>query len=289
MASQISIESERPELLDRTTAIPPDVEALLPLQTDSISSLISWDHPRRIRLPFQQLPSPDTCIVTAPVRWITTDLLDSPIPSQEWLNDLRRQLEIRLSQAPPPTGLQHPTVDTLILPLWGITFWESALHAINQKAKWIKSQEWLATQAEEGMEINAVEELMTRAPWGTTIWPIVESDSPLTLLTDLLSTAWLRERHFDLFAKYFTTHTKENASEWWIGGTYLSILLKGFYDRRDRPARDSNDLADFRKNFIEKEYKHLIFPGNLNNNHWIAVHVDVTKRIFHYGNLFLVL
>lgn len=147
MASQISIDSERQEEFAQITAIPEDVKPLLPLQTDPISSLISWDHPCRISLLFDWvwLPEPvsSSCLLAGQLH--ISQIVQYCHRSGSRILDSSWKCNFVRNSHPPPWNTQ------LILPLWGVTFWKSALHVMTKKGKWIKLQKWLTTEAEQGI------------------------------------------------------------------------------------------------------------------------------------------
>ena len=88
-----------------------------------------------------------------------------------------------------------------------------------------------------------------------------------------------------VFASYLAFRTRELMGEMWIGGLYLSVLLKALPEKPDWKGGDGKGLLQFAEEFTTKGYKHLIFPANVNRNHWIVFKVDVEERAFCIGTL----
>ena len=283
MQSPIPVDSDYQALYDTATQVPNDVLALLPPPTDSIIQFLAWNLPDVISSPAITLPEVESSITTECACWTLESLEVSPIPPRKWIGDLEQQLMKRFKTGDIPVSIQHPRTSDLCLPLWGISFWRSALDVRREKDRWDEAQRWIASEASQGMETSPVGELMGRTPWGMMVRTSPEVDSPIGFMSVFLSTRWLAERHLDIFASYYSEHTRGHADEWWVGGTYLSVLIRGLSNMPDRLPKSGGDLDQLGKAFADGKYRQLIFPANLNNNHWIAVHVDIVKKEFRYG------
>ena len=143
---------------------------------------------------------------------------------------------------------------------------------------------WLSGEAANGLDTAAVEELVGRTPWGTTLSMIVESDTLIGLLAELLSTCWLRERHLDLFGIYLTYCAGEGPNEWLIGGVFIAQLVKLITP--GVPLQQHGTLADFGNQLIGGKYSKVLLPANINDNHWILIQIDIGRRTIVYGALF---
>jgi len=104
-----------------------------------------------------------------------------------------------------------------------------------------------------------------------TIWAINESTTPLGLIAEFLSYKWLREQHLEVFASYLAFRTKGSVGTWWIGGLAFPTLISALPPvPRQTAGGGGGGLRDFQKVFTTGGYKHLLFPANINVNHWIA-------------------
>ena len=283
MQSLIPVDSDYQALYDTATQVPNDVLVLLPPPTDSIIQLLAWNLPDVIGSPAITLPEVESSITTECTCWTLESLEVSPIPPRKWIGDLEQQLMKRFKTGDIPVLIQHPQTSDLRLPLWGISFWHSALDVRREKDRWDEAQCWIASEASQGMETSPVRELMGRTLWGMMVRTSPEVDLPIGFMSVFLSTRWLAERHLDIFASYYSKHIRGHADEWWVGGTYLSVLIRGLSNMPDRLPKSGGDLDQLGKAFADGKYRQLIFPANLNNNHWIAVHVDIVKKEFCYG------
>ena len=279
----ISLDSARQALYDRVTQIPNDVKDLLPPLTHSITSFLTCSIPDTISSPSDALPDAEISITTEPSSWTPELLAKSPIPLLKWLGALDQRLMEWLDARDTPFSLQHPTVSDLRLPPWGITFWCVALDVCKEKARWERAQSWVASEGSQGMEVGIVEELMERVRWSMMVRTSPDVDCPIGFMSVFLSTGWLAERHFDVFASYLSERIKGYADGWWVGGPYLALLVKGIAKLLDRLPKPDGDLEHLRKTIVDGKYEQLIFPANLNGNHWIAVHVDVAQKEFRFG------
>ena len=280
--------SETQETSPDPMRIPKEVEALLPPLTEHIPSLLRYNLPELVGLASERVPPAKTCISDEDVCWSLEALGTAPTPSAKWLGDLGVLVDRRVREGQVKFSLRHPTVPDLRLPPWGMAFWRYALEARTEMDRWADAQKWMRDEAAKGTEFTGVQELIARTPWSMRVWAIDAGTSTISLLSVFLSTKWLAERHFDLFATYFTTLIGERADEWWIGGTYLAALLKELPKNAKRSAQNRGGLFDFQVIVTKKAYKHLLFPANLNGNHWIAVSVDVEQKVFRFGMSFCI-
>ena len=283
MSSTISLDSAPQALYDKVTQIPKDVKALLPPRTHSITSFVTWNLPDTISSPSDALPDAESSIIAELSSWTPELLVKSPIPPLKWLAALDQRLMEWLKAGDTPFSLQHPTVPDLRLPPWGISFWCMVLDVGKERARWERAQSWVASEGSQGMEVSIIEELMERVPWGMMVRTSPDVDCPLGFMSVFLSTGWLAERHFDVFASYLSERIKGYADGWWVGGPYLALLVKGIAKLPDRLPKPDGDLEHLGKMIVDGKYEQLIFPANLNGNHWITVHIDVARKEFCFG------
>ena len=282
-----TIASESQEVSTDPLQIPKELEVILPLSTDSIVSLLTLNLPEPIGVALAKLTPARSCITEADVCWSLEALSRAPIPPAKWLGDLEVHINRRIRDEDLGISLAHPTIQDLRLPPWGITFWRRAMEARTEKDSWTAAQKWVQGEANKGMDITTVQGLMARTTWNMPVWAIDAGRSTVGLLSTFLTTKWLAERHFDLFATYLTALIGTRAEEWWIGGTYLAVLLKALPKTKkiNWSAKNRGGLNDFQTIVTTKDYKHLLFPANIEDNHWIAVYVNIKEKTFCYGML----
>jgi len=275
-------------VFDEVTRVPTSFEAASLSSTIPITSLLIHDgFPPLLNEHGVDIPSAESCIVDNPVNWTGDRLLQSPVPSRKWLGTLDIELNRRLRcvDGTPPVSLRHPTVTDLYVPLWAVNIWHGLLNAVEQREKWKRAQKWIEDQGKQGVDIGGVDELLRRLPWGMMIWAPVPSHSSIGIFADLLSsTSWLSESHIDVFASYLTFRIGGSASGLWIGGVHLAVLLKALPPKPDWKADNVKVLAHYENIFTTGDFTRLIFPANVNGNHWILFSVDVEKREFCFGS-----
>ena len=275
------------KLYDEATIVPGGITDRLPSEAISVSSLLAEDLPPRLNPSVTSLRPAEQCITEAKPEWTAEALLQSPMPPSTWVGDMDLALKQRLrsnNPNPPPLSLQHPTISNLRPPLWAIKVWYLYADAIEQRNQWREAFKWLTEVAGTGVDVDGAKAVMGRLEWGMLLWPLGGGDdrSHLGVLSELLSTRWLRERHLDLFASYLMS--LQEGSDWWIGGIYFAQLVRSLPIRPwqgKRPLPES--LVHLGDTFTKGRYKYLIFPALVNNNHWIVLKVDIGKREITYG------
>lgn len=112
------------------------------------------------------------------------------------------------------------------------------------------------------------------------------SSSFVGVLAGLLSTDWLRERHLGTLCSYLNFRASEDGkgrTVCWVEDAYLPTRLKEAYRETQITICANWDLNNYRDKVIAHTYKCLLFPANLNDNHWVTFGVDLEKKEFRYG------
>jgi hypothetical protein len=295
MEDPIEIDAELPPgvegLLElafrKCTSTPTAILDLIPSPAINVSSLLEKNLPALLYQLAVNLPSAEACTTDREPSWTVEELFKAPVPPRTWLSDLEIIVRKKWHTCPSVTSVRHPTISGLYLPLWAGNFWYSLIGAVEQKEEWRRAERWLSGQV-QGTEVYKSRELMKKIPWGTRIWALTGADSSsvVGVLSRLLSTEWVRERHLDTLASYLNFRArrdKKGAEECWVGDVYLSICLKEVYRVTKQSINDNWDLNKYREAVTGHGYKRLLFPTNLNNNHWIVFGVDLVKNDFCYG------
>jgi len=272
---------------DNETQVPGAILDLIPPPTITVSSLLKKNLPVLLNPSAINLRPAKSCTTNAVARWTVKELLDAAIPPRKWLSDLEIILKRNWLTSAGVTSVQHPTISSLYLPLWAGSFWYSLVEAVDQKGKWERAEYWVLGQAQDA-KVYEARGLMQRIPWGMKVWALAGASSLsfVGVLAKLLSTKWLRERQLDTLVSYLNfraSEDEEGGVACWVGDVYLSLHLKILYRATKGSIRTDWDLNKYRVAVTARRYKRLLFPANLDNNHWIAFSVDLEKKVFCYG------
>jgi len=273
--------------LNNETRIPKVILDLIPSASITVSSLLKMDLPTPLYPSAVNLRPAELCITDVATRWTVKELMKVPIPPRAWLSGLEIALKKKWLTRARVNSAQHPTISGLYLPLWAGNFWYSLVGSAEQKEEWRRAEDWVSGRMQD-MKVYEARDLMGRIPWGMRVWALAGADSSsfVGVLARLLSTGWLGERHLDTLASYLNfraSRDRKGTGECWVGDVYLSIRLKEVYRAAKKSISDDWDLKKYRDTITTNGYKRLLFPANLNDNHWIVFSVDLIKHEFRYG------
>jgi hypothetical protein len=270
------------EPYDTVVQIPDDYVDNLVRPTETASALVNMDLPHLLTDNDDMLPA-DSCVTDSTVYYTQDQLLRSPVPPRLWLGSVEIHLNHLIRSGAKPTSLQHPTVPGVYLPLWVISVWTVLLLALEQQQIWGQAQNWLETLVTRDIYSHMAEELMGRLAWGMSIQSI-QPKPRIGLLAELLSSDWLKERHLNIFALYLRSRGGEYAGKVWFGDTHLATLISALPAASKIPAAKLGvDLIQYGSWITLGGYGRLLFPANINDNHWIVFSVDVEGKTFCLG------
>jgi hypothetical protein len=117
-------------------------------------------------------------------------------------------------------------------------------------------------------------------------------DTRLTTLefAKLLGTEWLSESLVQMMVDSLSARARTDphtVSSTIIGGPGFAqaidnaALENKTYSRTTTPL-----LCRYEQHIKDSGSEHLYFPAHVNENHWIAVHVDYKRREFSYGECY---
>jgi len=264
--------------------IPDEVLAILPRPTDLIPSLLTNDTLPTLIVPYDQLLPVPSCITDTDVQWEAEQLYSLPLPDRRWHAELEFELKRWFRQlGPHPRSFRHPTKNDIVLPLWVVSAWEPLLTVVGERQLWVVADTWLTMQAAEGFDVSSARDLIATMQWGAQSWDINDPSTLTGLLAELLSTAWLWERHLKLFAAYLTHRLGAGGTEVWVGGAKLAEMIRT-QPNPPTPSEDGSGMAqDFLRQLVTAGRKRILFPGHVNRNHWILIEVDVQGRVVRSG------
>jgi len=284
MAATIVIDQASDTQYDALTQLPNDIGPTAPGSSVSILSLLDQDLPELLTISVDSLPKVSTCIMYDECCWSQSQLR-SPVPPRAWVGNLEIELKQLLRLGQNPLSLRHPTINSLLLPLWGVRLWSDFVHAIEQRDKWDESDEWLEDRAKEGLDVGEVKALMGRVSWRMRVKGINEV-SPIGLLSHLLSTRWIRERHLDIFAGYLTSRAAGSEPRIWFGGAFVAAALTWAPENPKAPAENPVGLRTTLEEVFKGDYDRLLLPGHVDGNHWITISVDLRNKRVNVGMSF---
>lgn len=144
-----------------------------------------------------------------------------------------------------------------------------------------------------GNQSEAVTEMFANAHaflnqlgWNT---PVLGLDNQQTIaeFTRLLGDGWLSTGLLQMMVEELSTHTKIDAkiaANTIIAGPHFAQTLVSALDRDLPYARNTTQLLScYEPNLKSLKKEKLYFPTHINENHWIAMHVDFVKHEYSYG------
>jgi len=141
--------------------------------------------------------------------------------------------------------------------------------------------DWVSRRVQNA-NVYEARELMRRIPWGTRVSVLAgaASSSFVGVLARLLSADWLGESHLDTLVSYLNLRSERvGVGNFWASDCYLSMCLKRIYRTARKTIRANRDLIKYQDKITVHGYKYLLFPANLNGNHWIVFGVDLLYAI----------
>lgn len=266
------------------TTIPLEVQQFMPNKSLAIPLLLTYSFPLVIVANEEGLPSPSTCLSNLEPLWDIGTLSLASIPPRKWVYNIGIELSGRWVSGNAVVSIQHPANPGLRLPIWGAMYWDKMTSALREQGKWKKALEWVLKQR-DCAEKAAVLDTIGSTPWGLKTGSVDPSSVFIGTISDLLSNGWLRETHLDIMVAIFNASCP---SGWYAAASYLATTLQSPAIRTPAQGSDEVVKADEYLNRLLAEMTarsatHLVFPVNLNDNHWVVMHVDITKGKYMYG------
>jgi hypothetical protein len=275
---------------DAATAIPSNYKKLLPAPDLSVHDIL------RLALP----PLSDALVLEDPTTLWTKntpndtmgDLLTRPIPpitiltkldaifGQAWFDGARSFRDWRYKES--------------YCPLWIVSFWLEAGHAVKGRHKWIDANEWLATARSQENTSKAVValcdnirgSLFTELGWNIDMRDVYTKGGSTLILSNLLASSELGCSVMDLMVNAVKSRVatlNALAESVIVGDSWLSAEILG---ARTKAAKKipSPLLDKLRSEIATGASKRLILLVFLKDNHWIIVQVDFKKRHISWGD-----
>jgi hypothetical protein len=263
---------------DQASEIPLDVKQYMPNPSLSIPLLLTYSFPLVFDLNDRGLRSASDCLTDLEPSWNIGTLLMALIPHRKWVSDIGIELGKRWGSQKAVLSVQHPGIPDLRLPVWGVAYWEGMTSALKERRRWKSALDWVLKR-EDCPERVAVLDTIGSTPWGFKMTTI-DSDALIGSISDLLSNGWLRETHMRNMAAVFN---KACTSGWYASGPILAETIKETLQSGDEQIKANEVLNKVLDGVATAKATHIVFTVNLNKNHWIAAHIDITKAKYTYG------
>ena len=246
------------------------------------------------------IPQSHTLNTTQPSVWFSRDaphtdlscLKNRPIPDAKLLAKLEKHLPQMWTD-----GMQS-VVDPRYnngcdrLPLGVVKFWAGMKGVIGEKETWLKSKRWLDRLVEElrdekqqsEPEVKEAQGLLDKLEWRTSL----RADEVVAtnfIYTQLLGDEWIPGDIIQLMTNCIAEQleSSRNADRVMLGGPEfaraIEICAYETYDIRGHEAC----LAKYATKIKTDDTQHLYFAANVNQNHWIAIHINHKRREWEYG------
>jgi len=175
---------------------------------------------------------------------------------------------------------------------WTISDWKWRRRLVEAKGDWQAAEMWL-TDVKAGRnildrdlveDVDEARELLSVLAWNEDI-SIRGAAAKTRELSQFLSDRWLNDIAMELMISHLDSRLRaRGVSE---KGVILKLLA---FDATLLSAKDNDyshvvlaGVVTMVKDFGKTD---LYFIHNLNGNHWIAVHVDFTKKLIEIGKLY---
>ena len=99
-------------------------------------------------------------------------------------------------------------------------------------------------------------------------------------ISDILSWDWVRETHMDVAAEMFNATC---TSDWLASNPYLAFTLCKLPLLSDAQVQAEEALTNVMELVEHNSAQHIVFPVNIDDNHWIVVHIDLNAREHSQG------
>ena len=263
----------------QASEIPPPLSVRIPLRTLSVPLLLNQPFPTILDTP--TLPEPPTCLGVTPVSCNLNTVYDLPIPPRDWCTTLELAAKARWDKQEELVSFQHPTEPGQVLPLGVMLFWQEMHRIMKEQRRWRKAVHWVL-QRDESPERVMVINLIERTPWGLQVWIPGLSGRGIVIgaFANLLSFAWLGDRHMDAITAYLNTM---GSKTWWAGNIALTATFQQVPNMSEEEIERNQVLGKAKEEIAHRKAKNILLPVNLDNIHWIIVHVDLAKKRYSYG------
>lgn len=175
------------------------------------------------------------------------------------------------------------------LPLYAFSVWRELAYAYNKRDTWNRACNWLEKQRNRAKctEVcDSTREILGKMEWGASL-RVFGGVSTVNTLATLLSDAWLDDKLIDMFMAHLLDWSKRAKlpSACTVTTLEFSWSILSAYNNLTPTKRSQDILKYFSEKFQKNEITHLFFPAHVDDEHWVAFHLDLEKGLLEYGEL----
>ncbi|KAH9983501.1 hypothetical protein BJV77DRAFT_300257 [Russula vinacea] len=274
----------------RQLVIPEGYSAHFPSSTLPVTQFID------LELPLQSTE----IITTSTTVWFSKEtahndlniriLLNRPIPSKEFLADLKSAFgQAWLDGAQSVIDWRYNDGRERF-PLWVVAFWEKLADTVKWQSLWKRSHCWLRTEITKckyqntSNQISMAEHALASLGWDVALHYQRGAISS-SVLSGLLSTAWLNDEHINMIMEELAdmlTKIPALASQIIIAPLVFAGQINNTAKNKSYTKQNASLLYKYQQR-IAVGIQRIYFPINVNGNHWVAGIVDIENRFVGYG------
>lgn len=261
--------------------IPDTVCHLIPAREASIPILLAHSLPSVLDASGGDLLMAQECFVDQDPTWDIASLAGAPLPPSSWIGLFDAQLKRRWVTGEPVDSIRHPSIQSLLFPVWVLRYWEEALLASREQRRWAEAVKWIGQREESPLRARVIEAL-ERIPWGLELRPDGDPDPDRLVgnLADLLSWGWVRETHMEVASRMFNSTCR---GSWVVADPFIAIRLGQVSKLSDGDIAKDTTLGDIALLAKHNNATNIVFPVNINNCHWVVYHVDLDHCNYKHG------
>ncbi|KAJ7909891.1 hypothetical protein B0H13DRAFT_1616161 [Mycena leptocephala] len=176
-------------------------------------------------------------------------------------------------------------------PLETLTFWKEMSAVIQDQAGWKRSIQWLNNERRKSKDdettraIDSAQAELETMGWNAPLTYGRQSISTLDL-REFLSTVWLRSNNIDIMMEDLAERVAsdpELADKVIVAPLAFSNAVLG--SRKGGYSKEKSPLLDrYEREIREKKKEMIVFPANVENNHWIAGVIGFSKQTIDFGD-----
>lgn len=218
------------------------------------------------------------------------DLFSRPIPPYDFLKRLKKHSgQAFLDGA---KSIKDLRFKESYLPLSSLGVWMEMVDVADGRERWGPAAKWLdkccanATTAQRKALFAKAKSLLGNLGWNVPVLCLGAQPGFTTTLqfTKLFRNQWLSNDLLDMMVTHLATRLKKNGDSRIIIGalSFSESVLRAAKDGNYTPER-APQLARYTASLKEGGYERMLFPLFMNDNHWIAVELDLKKQEILYG------
>ncbi|KAI0629632.1 hypothetical protein C8Q77DRAFT_1065756 [Trametes polyzona] len=212
-----------------------------------------------------------------------TMLVNRPIPSPEFIQDMHKAFgQAWFSGA---QSIIDPRYKQSRVPFYALTYWKEMSFALAKRAAWKLAEGWLARwERLPGFleEADHARVLLGALPWSSRV-EALGSDTGAENLALLLSDQWLDDELINMLLQelYGRARLDPKLSRYVV---VLPLALQQVVHNAAAKKDYTHALLQRCKRYVDTGRRHLYFPVNIGNAHWVPCMIDFEDEAIRYGD-----